>query len=163
MLSSTWITDWLWLCLWPAIQFWGKSLNFCPLNIFQLENEWSLTCIARGWQGSITMVWNVSEEWMQWKIPWSCSAAALGAHLPCPAVSPVQSILEACLDLQRRSFPTCTQCSCKGWCKLQMNEASRLFGFNKGFLSPCEAGLGFFLNPVRKPLLYSAFREAVLE
>lgn len=66
--------------------------------------------------------------------------------------------------IRREASPrTHPQYSGKGWCKLQMSKGSCLFGVSKGFLSPPEAGLVFFLNPVRKPLLCSAFREATFE
>lgn len=60
-------------------------------SVFSTFSSWKMRGIPNlHCEGSVTMVWNASGERMQWKMPWSCSAAdsprstfAMSCCIPC--------------------------------------------------------------------------------
>lgn len=156
ILSSAWIKDWLCLCLclWPAVQFWGKWLNFCRLYIFQLENWVILNphCQRMREFGTriLECIWRMdavkdTTELQRSRQPKEHICHALRYH-PCRAFKK----LWIC---RGEAFPRALKTAVKDSTSCKWARDPISLGSTKDF---CEAGLGFFLNPVRKPLLYCA-------
>lgn len=120
-----------------------KSLLFF-LHFPVEKRVWSFTYIA-------TVMWGLrnqgSEGFLEIRCCGRCHEAAAQprGHIFHVLPSHLCKVSKKLGWTHRETSPCAhTRWNCKEWCKVQMNNDSCQFGFNKGFLSPSEAGLVLF-------------------